>query len=91
VAYFLSHFGLLVVCRNNRLLDGVTSLSAPAKAASSLIRSVKVISGGTSVDTLPLEFPDLIPATDVKREMRYNTVHNVSATTERPPVACQPR
>jgi hypothetical protein len=32
-ADFLSHFGLLVDCRNNRLLDGVTSLSAPAQAA----------------------------------------------------------
>jgi hypothetical protein len=29
-ADFLSHFGLLVDCRNNRLLDGVTSLSAPS-------------------------------------------------------------
>jgi hypothetical protein len=34
-ADFLSHFGLLVDCKNNRLLDGVTSLSAPAQAASS--------------------------------------------------------
>jgi hypothetical protein len=33
-ADFLSHFGLLVDCRNNRLLDGVTSLSTPAQAAS---------------------------------------------------------
>jgi hypothetical protein len=28
----LSHFGLLVDCRNNRFLDGVTSLSVPAQA-----------------------------------------------------------
>jgi hypothetical protein len=33
---FLSHFGLLVDFRNNRLLDGVTSLSLPSRAASSL-------------------------------------------------------
>jgi hypothetical protein len=59
-ADFLSYFGLLVDCRNNRLLDGVTSLSAPAQAASSLVPSVKVISGGASVDTLLSEFPDLI-------------------------------
>jgi hypothetical protein len=31
---FLSHFGLLVDCRNNRLLDRVASLSTPAQAAS---------------------------------------------------------
>jgi hypothetical protein len=46
---FLSYFGLLVDCRNNRLLDGVTSLSVPAQAASTLIPSVKTIIG----DTLP--------------------------------------
>jgi hypothetical protein len=34
-AAFLSHFGLLVDCKNNRLLDAVTSLSAPAQAVSS--------------------------------------------------------
>jgi hypothetical protein len=34
-ADFLSHFGILVDCRNNRLLDGITSTSAPAQAASS--------------------------------------------------------
>jgi hypothetical protein len=30
---FLSHFGLLMDCRNNSLLDGVTSLSSSAKLA----------------------------------------------------------
>jgi hypothetical protein len=33
-ADFLSHFGLLVDYRNDRLLDGITSLSGPAQAAS---------------------------------------------------------
>jgi hypothetical protein len=45
-----SHFGLLVDCRNNRLLVGVTSLSAPAQAASSQVPNVKIITGGTLVD-----------------------------------------
>jgi hypothetical protein len=48
-----------VDCRNNRLLDGVTSLSTPVQAASPRIPSIKVISGGTSVDTLISEFLDL--------------------------------
>jgi hypothetical protein len=56
---FLSHFGLLVDCRNNRLLDGVTSLSSLAQAANSLIPSIKTISSGTPVDRLLAEFPDL--------------------------------
>jgi hypothetical protein len=46
-ADFLSHFGLLVDCRRKRLLDGVTSLTTPAKTASPMIPSVKVISTGT--------------------------------------------
>jgi hypothetical protein len=43
---FISHFGLLANCRNNRLLDGVTSSSSPAQPDSSLIHSGKVISTG---------------------------------------------
>jgi hypothetical protein len=55
---FLSHFGLLVDCRNNRLLDGVTS-SVSAQATSALIPSVKAIIGDTPIDSLLAEFPDL--------------------------------
>jgi hypothetical protein len=43
----LSHFGLLVDCRNNRLLDGTTSLSAPGQAAQMPIASVKTIGCGS--------------------------------------------
>jgi hypothetical protein len=57
--YFLSYFSFLVVCRKNRLLDGVTSLSVLAQAASSLISSVKNIIGDTPFDSLLSEFPDL--------------------------------
>jgi hypothetical protein len=44
---FLSHFCLLVDCRKNRLLEGVTSLAIQAQAASELIPSVKTITDGT--------------------------------------------
>jgi hypothetical protein len=71
-ADFLSHFGLLVDYKNNRLLDAVTSLSSPAQAASSQTSSVKVISGGSSVDTLLSEFPDLIRPTGVQCEACHN-------------------
>jgi hypothetical protein len=64
---FLFHFGLLVDCRNNRLLDGVTSLSVPAQAASGLIPSVKTITGDTPIDSLRAEFPDLTRPTGVQR------------------------
>jgi hypothetical protein len=86
-ADFLSHFGILVDCRNNRLLDGVTSLSAPAQAVSSLIPSVKVISGGTSAYTLLSEFPDLTRPTGIQRETRHITVvfQTLHCITQRPP------
>jgi hypothetical protein len=39
----LSYFGLLVGCKNNHLLDGVTSLSTPGFTEPPTIHSVKVI------------------------------------------------
>jgi hypothetical protein len=83
-ADFLYHFGLLVDCKYNRLLDAVTSLSAPAQAASSLTPSVKVISGGSLVDT-SLRVSRLHSPHGVQREVRHNTVHHIRTTT-RPPV-----
>jgi hypothetical protein len=90
VADFLSHFGLLVDFQNNRLLDGVTLLSTPAQTGSPRIPSIKVISGGISVDTLLSEFPDLTRPIRVKWEVRHNTVHHIWTTTG-PPVTCRPR
>jgi hypothetical protein len=87
---FLSHFGLLVDCRNNRLLDGVTSLSVPAQAASMLIPSVKTIIGDTPINCLLAEFLDLTHPAIVQREVRHNTVHHIW-TTPGPPVTCRPR
>jgi hypothetical protein len=74
---FVSHFGLLVDSRNNRLLDGVTSLSVPEQAASSMIPSVKTITGGTPVDSLLAEFPDFTRPAGIQREVRHSTVHYV--------------
>jgi hypothetical protein len=87
---FLSHFDLLVDCQNNRLLDLVTSLSVPAQAASALIPSVKTIIGGTPIDSLLAEFPDLTRPAGVQREVRHSTVRHIR-TTPGPPVTCRPR
>jgi hypothetical protein len=87
---FLSHFGLLVDYRNNRLLDGVTSLSTPAQAASPRIPSIKLISSGTAADSILSEFPDFTRPTAVQREVRHDTVHHMR-TTPGPPVTCRPR
>jgi hypothetical protein len=87
---FLSHFGLLVDCRNNRLLDGVTSLSIPAQIARSRISSIKVVSNGTSVDSLFSELPYLIRPTEIQLEVRNNTADHIR-TIPGPPVTCRPR
>jgi hypothetical protein len=63
-----------------RLLDGATSLSAPAQAANSRIPSVKVVSA-REVLTRP---------TGVQCEVRHNTVHHIRTTPDTP-VTCRPR
>jgi hypothetical protein len=68
----LPHFGLLVDCRNNPLLDGVTSMSVPAQAASSQVPSVKTNTGGTPVNSLLAEFPELNRPGGVQREVRHH-------------------
>jgi hypothetical protein len=85
---FLSHFGLLTDCRNNRLLDGV-KLSASAQAASRLFPSVKTISDGTPVDSLLAEFPDLTRPAGVQRDVRHNTLHHIRTIPD-PLVTCRP-
>jgi cleavage and polyadenylation specificity factor subunit 1 len=87
---FLLHFGRLVDCRNNRVLDGVTLLSAPAQAASSQVPSVKTITGGTPVDNLLAEIPDLTRPAGVEREVRHSTIHHIRMVPGSP-VTCPPR
>jgi hypothetical protein len=87
---FLSHYGLLVDCRNNHLLDEVTSFSSPAQPANSLIPSVKTISSGTPVDSFLAEFPDFTRPAGVQREVSHNTVHHIR-TIPGSPVTCRPR
>jgi hypothetical protein len=87
---FLSHFGLLVDCRNNQLLDVVTSLSIPDQAASTVIPSVKTITGGTPIDGLLAQFLDFTRPDEVQRKVYHNTVHLIR-TIHGPPVTCQPR
>jgi hypothetical protein len=87
---FLSHFGLLVDCRNYRLLDRVTSLSVPTQAASSQLPSVKAITEGTPVDRLLAEFPDLTRLAGVQHEVRHSIAHHIR-TVPGPPVTCRPR
>jgi hypothetical protein len=89
-ADFFAHFGLLVDYRNTRLLDGVTSFSTPAQAASPRTLSIKLISTDTAVDSILSEFLDLTRPTGEQRRLRHNTVHHIR-TASGPPVTFRPR
>ena len=71
----LSRYGLLVDCRNNCHLNGVTSLSTPGLIAPPSVPSVKIIAGGTPPDSLLEEFPGLTKPAGSHREVRHNTTH----------------
>jgi hypothetical protein len=47
----------------------VSALSVPAQGASALIPSVKTIAGGTPINSLLVEFPDLTRPAGVQREI----------------------
>ena len=79
----LSHYGLLVDCRNNLLLDEVTSLSTPGLIAPLSVRSVKVITGGTPPDRLLEEFPGLTKPAGSHRELQLT----LSITSAQQPAA----
>ena len=89
VALF-SHYGLLVACRNNRLLDGVTSFSTQGLTAPPSVPTVKAIAGGKPLESLLEEFPDLTKPNGSHREVRHSTTHHIR-TTPGPSVACRPR
>jgi hypothetical protein len=86
----LLHYGLLVDCRNNRPLDGVTSLSMPGLIAPPSVPSVKTVAGGTPPDSLLEEFPNLTTPIEIDCEVRHNIVHHIQ-TTHGTPVTCRPR
>ena len=86
----LAHFGLLVDCRNNCLLDGTTSLSAPSHAVPTPILSIKTIGSSASLNDILSQFPELTRPTVIHREVRHNTVHHIM-TTPCSPVTIRPR
>ena len=83
----IADFSLLVDCRNNRIMDGVTSLSAPAQTASTPFLSVINIASRTSTEDLFTEFREHTSPSGVQRTVRHSTVHHIK-TTPGPPVSC---
>ena len=82
----LANFNLLVDCRNNRILDGVTSLSTPAQTASTRFPSVKTVGSSTPAN----DFSPSSRTSHAPREVRHSTLQNIK-TTPGPPVSCRPR
>ncbi|XP_045445755.1 uncharacterized protein LOC123653815 [Melitaea cinxia] len=88
---FLNFYGLIVDCRNKRLLDRVTSISSTAKVVScSNIASVKILTGETRYHKILEEFPEITRPNGIHRDIKHNTVHHIR-TTPGPPVSCTPR
>jgi len=63
----LGNFGLLVDCRNNRILDRTTSLLAHAETASLWLPSVKTFVGTAPAEELFTELLDLTRPSGVRR------------------------
>lgn len=89
-ADLMSYYGLLVDCRNKRLLDSVTSLSTPAFFKSCGAQSIKAITGVSEFHKLLAEYPDLTKPSGIFREVKHSTVHYIR-TIPGPPVFCRPR
>jgi hypothetical protein len=85
----LTHYGLLVDCRHNRLLDGVTSLSTPSLIPLPTVPSMKVIAGGPPPDSLIEEFPELLKHTRIHRGAAHHPPHsyNTRSASSLPPAA----
>lgn len=89
---FLSHYGLLVDCKNQRLIDGITSLSVNALCTGSPddIASIKTITGESDFHKLLREFSEITRPAGVPSSPKHNTLHYIR-TTPGPPVSSKPR
>lgn len=90
-ADFLSHYGLLVDLRNERLADQTTNCEAPGRTANSNISSIKTppLPECKYRDIL-LQFPDITRPDGRVGEPKHNTKHHIR-TTPGPPVCNRPR
>lgn len=90
---FLSFYGLLVDCRNHRLLDSLTNLSVdapPSHKKAHELTSIKVFTGNSPYHELLKRFPDITRPAGKERPVMHNTKHHIR-TTPGPPVSSRPR
>lgn len=92
---FLSFYNLLVDCRNQRIMDGVTSLTVPAprQRSADSISSVRTTCAAPEEDPfhhLLREFPEITRPAGKPSSPKHSTVHQIR-TTAGPPVFSRPR
>ncbi|KAG7309898.1 hypothetical protein JYU34_004412 [Plutella xylostella] len=89
---FLGHYNLLVDCRNQRLVDGITSLITPAHQHPGIdeINSVRTTMESTPYHQLLREYPDITRPAGKPGAPKHNVVHHIR-TTPGQPVASHPR
>ena len=92
---FLFYFNLLVDCRRQRLVNGITTLATNARLVTSAetVSSIKTSSAqgpDTVFHKILNEYPNITRPSGTPRTCQYNTVHFIR-TTLGPPVSCRPR
>lgn len=89
---FLSFYNLLVDCRNQRLIDNVTSLSVAGVRCKGTddVASVKAVRGETDYHDILREYPEITRPPGTHLPGKHNTMHFIR-TTPGPPVSCKPR
>lgn len=89
---FLIFYNILVDCRNQRLIDGTTTLtvSTPHRTIPADIASIKAISGESEYHQLLRKFPEVTRPAGMFTVPKHNTIHYIK-TTPGPPVTSRPR
>lgn len=87
---FLSFYNLIVDCRNQRLIDNTTTLSANACRANIEVQSVKIVTGDTKYHEILNKYPELTRPSGTALFPTHSTKHYIK-TTPGPPISCTPR
>ncbi|XP_013136943.1 PREDICTED: uncharacterized protein LOC106102080, partial [Papilio polytes] len=87
---FLSHYNLVVDCKNHRLIDNTTTLSCIASSANNDVCSVKILTGSSCFHAILDMYPEITRPSGTHYTPKHNTVHHIR-TTPGPPISCTPR
>jgi len=89
---FLAYYSLLPDCRNQRIIDSTTNLTAQCQTTNASVPSVKTLSNnsGSTFHALLAEYPSLTRPAGTPRKVKHKTLHFIK-TTPGPPISCRPR